>query len=88
MNKIFLSGYVASDINYDFILNSKKSAIARFKIKVENKQFFEIEAFDLLADFCYRSLKLNDYIMIYGSINQNMNIYLYEINVFQDKQKK
>ena len=90
MNLVFLSGKIISDIEFKFIINSKKISIASFWIEIDSKlleqgnesmhknvrqntekNIIKINAYDEKADYIYRRLKLNDYICIYGKMEQN-----------------
>ena len=70
MNKVFLIGKVISNVNFNFIINSKHNSIARFNIKSLNGQIINIIAYDSLADFVYSKVNLDNLVFIYGYLNE------------------
>ena len=72
MNICFLIGKIVSEIQFGFILNSKRISIAIFKLKLSNESIIEIQAYDEMADYCYMNLKIGYNIFIYGSIKNNI----------------
>lgn len=76
MNLCFLKGKIVSQITFEFILNSKNTAIAMFKIEIDNKSILQIKAYNEMADKCYKKLVRNDGIVIQGNLNSNMEIIL------------
>lgn len=66
MNLCFLIGKIVSDIKFDFIINSKNISIARFDLELSNKSIVTVNGYDNVADFCYKKLKKEDVIFIYG----------------------
>lgn len=79
MNLGFFIGKIVSDIQFDFILNSKNISIARFKLELENKSIIKIKACNELADYCYKKLEKEDVIGIVGMINLNMEIIIIDV---------
>ena len=83
MNICFLVGKIISDINYKFILNDKKNtAIAIFKLKVNENCILTVKGYNNLADLCYRNLSINNYIILQGELNSKMELILYSIELF------
>ena len=76
MNEAFISGEIISEIEYKFIINSKKNALAGFKLKLGNDSEIKCIAYDELADCCYRKLKTGKYVNMYGRLinNKDKNI--------------
>ena len=72
MNICFLIGEIVSEIQFEFILNSKNNSIAMFKLKLSNESIIEIQAYDEMADYCYMNLKIRYNIFIYGSIKRHI----------------
>ena len=72
MNEVFLIGKIISDIEFEFIINSKNKAIACFEIKKADKQIVRIQAYNQLADFVYSKLNTNDKVFINGCIEANV----------------
>ena len=68
MNICFIIGKVISNIEYKFILNSKNTAIATFKIELENKSIIIAKAYNQIADYCYRNLAKGNTFLIKGYI--------------------
>ena len=71
MNEVFLIGKIVTDINFDFIINSKHCGLATFKIETLNRQVIQINAYDKIADDVYRKLKIEDSIFIHGRLGKN-----------------
>lgn len=69
MNLCFLIGKIISQIQYKFIINSKDTAIAIFKLQLQNKSIVIIKAYNEMADFFYRHFNKNDVICIKGRLN-------------------
>ncbi len=76
MNECFVVGSVISDINFSFSLRKKPYSVTTFNIRLSNNAILEVYAFDELADFCYRKLKHNDNIFVYGKLNSNIKLKL------------
>ena len=70
MNEVFLIGKVISNVNFNFIINSKHNSIARFNIKSLNGQIINIIAYDSLADFVYSKVNLDNLVFIHGYLSQ------------------
>ncbi len=79
MNKVFVSGTIISNIQYDFILNNKDIAISKFKLKIEEDSIITIISKNEKADYCYQKLKKGNIIYIIGKINTNGEIEISEI---------
>ena len=63
MNIGFLIGKIISDIDFKFIVNSKKYySISTFQIELNNKSVITVKGYNEIADFCYRRLLKNGYI--------------------------
>ncbi len=69
MNLCFLIGKIISQMQYKFIINSKDTAIAIFKLQLQNKSIVTIKAYNEMADFYYSHFELNDVICVKGRIN-------------------
>lgn len=80
MNICFLIGKIISDIDFKFIVNSKKYySISIFQIELNNKSVITVKGYNEIADFCYRRLLKNDNINIYGELNSKGEIEILEI---------
>ena len=80
MNICFLIGKIISDIDFKFIVNSKKYySISIFQIELNNKSVITVKGYNEIADFCYRRLLKNDYINLYGELNSKGEIEILEI---------
>ncbi len=80
INMCFLIGKIVSEIEFDFILNSKNISIVNFLLELNNKSVISIKGYNKIADFCYSKLDIGDNIMIYGNIDNKMEIIIEEIN--------
>ena len=49
-------------------------SIAKCEIMLPNKSIVKIYGYDKIADFMYKNLKENDYILIEGKLDSNMEI--------------
>ena len=58
MNICFLLGKVVDDVEFKFIYNSKNVSISIFKLMLSNKSIVECEAYDEIADYIYRNIKI------------------------------
>ena len=74
MNLCFLKGKIVSEIEFNFIINTKNISIATFEIELLNKSKIKVKAYNELADYCYQKLKQGDVIFIQGYLDRNMHI--------------
>ena len=72
MNICFLIGEIISEVQFEFILNSKNNSILTFELKLSNGSIIEVQAFNEIADYCFRELKIGDIVFICGSIKSNI----------------
>lgn len=73
MNICFVIGKIVEDIKFDFMLNSMHNSIVQFNIKDERKNNIKIVGYDEIADYCCKSLKKNDTVIIEGKIRNLKN---------------
>ena len=77
MNECFFIGKIINDIDFKFIVNSKKYySISIFQIELNNKSIMTVKGYNEIADFCYKSLIKNNYIALYGELDGKMEIVL------------
>lgn len=87
MNEVFITGKIVSNIEYKFIVNSKRNtAIAIFSIRINdviknNPQNIVVKCYNDLADFALRKIKKNDNVFINGKLNSNMEIQCNYISI-------
>ena len=82
MNICFLIGKIISNIDFKFVMNDKNNiSISIFKLKVNDGSTITLKAYNELADLCYRNLSINNYIVLQGRLNSNMEIILYDIEI-------
>ena len=81
MNICFFSGEIIEEVIFKFIINKdisfkgcKHYSICVFKLRLENETVIEVRAYDEMADFCYRNLKIGNIIAVYGRINNGLEI--------------
>ena len=83
MNLVIVFGKIVSSIEFEFIydrymiwFNDKynHASIAKCEIMLLNKSIVKIYGYDKIADFMYKSLKENCYILIEGKLDSNMEI--------------
>ena len=73
MNICFITGKIIEDVKFDFMLNSIHNSIVQFNIKDKRKNNVKIVGYDEIADYCYKSLKKNDIVIIEGKIGNLKN---------------
>lgn len=78
MNICFLIGKIASDIEFNFILNGSNISIVEFYIELGNSICIKIKGYNEIADECYSKLIKNDRIGIYGYLNNKMEVIIEE----------
>ena len=67
MNEVVIIGKLITEVEFDFILNSKHVSICRFRVVPTcDKQEIEVIAYDEMADYVYANLKHEDVVMING----------------------
>ena len=71
MNEVFIIGKIVEEVEFDFIINNKKKAIAKSSVELSNGSVIEIVGFDKVADFMYGKLREKDIVFIYGKIVEN-----------------
>ena len=76
MNLCFWMGKIISKIQYKFIINSKDTAIAIFKLKLQNESIVTIKAYNEMADYYYSNFEIKDTICIKGRINTKGEIII------------
>ena len=81
MNICFFIGKIISDIQFEFILNSKNISICIFKIQIENNNIITIKSYNEIADKCYKDLVKGDIIGIQGYINSKMEIVIEDFEI-------
>ena len=82
MNEVIVIGRLIKNIEYKFIINGKKNALASFFIELNNKSVVECKAYDFVADYCYRKLKENMVVIIYGKFRTDKECYI-EVESFE-----
>ncbi len=72
MNEVFLIGKVIEKVDYKFMLEKNKTAKARMKLELLDKTKLEVIAYNDIADFCLSNLKIEDEVIIYGNLEENI----------------
>ena len=80
MNLCFFIGKVCSNINFEFILNSKDISVCIFDIELSNGSIIKVKGYNEIADYCYINLKENIIVSIEGYIANNQEIVIENIN--------
>ena len=82
MNEVFIIGRIKTEIDFKFIINSKKYfSKVKFKIQTQDKQELKVVGYNSIADFALKHLKEQDTIIINGRLNTNMEIEVQEIQI-------
>lgn len=76
MNLCFLIGRIISEIEYKFIINSKDTAIAIFKLQLQNQSTVTIKTYNEMADFYYSHFEVNDVTCVKGRLNTKGEIII------------
>ena len=79
MNLCILIGKIISKIEFKFIINSKHKSIACFDLELSNKSIVKVKAYDEIADYCYKELKEDNKILIYGKLNEKVEVTINEV---------
>lgn len=70
MNEVFLVGKIISDIEFKFIIDSKNTAISKFKMEtISDKQIIDVKAYNEVADYTYQVLEQGTTLGIRGYFN-------------------
>lgn len=80
MNLCFVTGKIISNIDFQFMLGSKKVSIVKFLLAINEKNIVKVKAYDELADWCYKKLVKSDCIVLQGELNNKMEIIIHNIN--------
>ena len=80
MNICILLGKIVSEIEFQFIINSKNKSISYFDLELLNKSIIKVIAYNETADYLYSKISKGDTICIYGQIENNGNIRIKDIN--------
>lgn len=90
MNRCFISGLVNSDVKFSFTLRKNPISIAKFKLKLLNGANIDVYALNELADYCYRKLKREKYVLIEGRLNTNVKykVIIDDISIIKDSFRK
>ena len=81
MNEVFIIGRIKTEIDFKFIINSKKYfSKVKFKIQTQDKQELKVVGYNNIADYVLKNLKTDDKIFINGRLNTNMEIEMKELN--------
>ena len=84
MNFCYIMGKIISDINFEFIIESKDYSVAIFELQLSNRSTIKVKAYNELADYCYFKLHFNDIVFIEGSLQSNNIIEAEEIVYISD----
>ena len=67
MNICFFIGKIISDIDFKFIVNSKKYySISILQIELNNKSIVTVKGYNDIADFCYQKLEKGKFYIVPG----------------------
>ncbi len=76
MNEVFLIGRIVTEIEFEFMINSRHISIAMFEIELSNKSIIRVKAYDDIADYAYSKLKRSDIVFINGKIGTEGTIHI------------
>ena len=67
MNEVFLIGKIITQIEFKFVINSKKlKSISLFKLKTLDEQIINIICYNEMADFICSKIQINDLLFLNG----------------------
>jgi len=84
MNICFFIGKIITEINFDFILNSKDISVCIFDIELLNGSDIKVKGYNEIADYCYSTLKQGMNIQLQGYINNKCEIILDDIEILDE----
>ena len=87
MNLCFVIGKIVSNIDFQFILQSKNISIALFKIQLYNNSIVAVKAYNEIAYYCYKKLEKNSIICIQGELNSKLEIIINNIEIIGQDNK-
>ena len=79
MNLCFLIGKIISDVDFEFILQSKQISVALFKVQLQNNPVIEVKGFLDIADRCYSQFHKNDIVFIQGKVETDASVMINKI---------
>ena len=83
MNEVFLNGRIITEIEFKFIINTKKQkSIVEFTLEIENGLKVKIKAYNEIADYIYSKFKMYDDIILRGMLSQEYDVIIKEIVKF------
>lgn len=63
-------------------LSKKHISIVEIEIEIQKEQIVKLHAYDEMADFAYKNLKKDDYILIEGKIQgEFIEVYYYKLYI-------
>lgn len=75
MNLCFLMGKIISEIEFNFILNSKNNiSVASFELEIDKDCKVLVKAYNKMADWCYQNLARKDIVLIQGKLTSGIEI--------------
>ena len=79
MNEVFLIGNVITEIEFKFIIYSKRISKVKFSIEtITDNEIINIVAYDELADYIYGNISITDILIVNGYIEGN-NVIVKEL---------
>lgn len=81
MNEVLLIGKI-EEIEFEFMYESKKISICNAKMKVNNMLVFAY-GYDEVADMMYQNIKENDIELIYGRLDSEGKIEVFEFEEYK-----
>ena len=79
MNICILLGKIVSEIEFQFIINSKNKSISYFDLELLNKSIIKVRTYNEIADYIYSKLSKGDTIVIEGRLRTNEVIEIEKI---------
>ena len=81
MNECFFIGNIITDIEFNFLYNSKHISIAKFEVYIGENQKITVKAYDEIADYVYSKLEKHNIVFLYGRINTKVEVILEYIKI-------
>lgn len=81
MNLCFLMGKIISEVEFNFILNSKNISVASFELEIGKDSKALVKAYNERADWCYQKLAKNDVVLIQGELTTRIEIVTNKVEI-------
>lgn len=79
MNEVFLIGKVITEVEFKFIIHSRRISKVKFSIEtITDSGIINVVAYDEIADYIYRNISITDILIVNGYVEGN-NVIVKEL---------